>query len=193
MAEDLGWAPLSIDETHRLLASASVPWWIGGGVAIDLFVGRTTRAHDDLDVQILRGSEPAIAWALHGWEWFGANAGRLSPWRPEDPATSIWCRPHRDAPWALELFVADVVDDRSVYRRDRRVSRAVSELGHTTPHGVPFLRPEIQLLYKSKGSRVKDEADFRAVLPLLGPAARTWLADALTTVDATHAWLASLS
>jgi hypothetical protein len=45
----------------------------------------------------------------------------------------------------------------------------------------PVLSPDIQLLYKSKGLRPKDVADFRAVLPWLLAGEREWLRTALET------------
>ncbi|NVB83673.1 MAG: amino acid transporter, partial [Kofleriaceae bacterium] len=173
------WSALSIDDVRGLLEPTEVSWWIAGGVAIDLFVGRHTRPHEDIDVQILRGSETAVARQLAGWELYTAKEGRLTSWSIDDNAHVIWCRPTATAPWALELLVADIVDNRWTYRRDHRVSRSIEELGDRTGEGVPFLRPEIQLLYKSKRVRTKDEADFRVALPLLGDPARAWLRDAL--------------
>jgi hypothetical protein len=40
------------------LASVHVPWWVAGGWALDLFLGRQTRPHKDLDVGILRKNAP---------------------------------------------------------------------------------------------------------------------------------------
>jgi hypothetical protein len=54
------------------------------------------------------------------------------------------------------------------------------------------LAPEIQLLYKSKGLRPKDQADFDAVLPALRPEQRRWLRDALTIESPSHTWLSGL-
>jgi hypothetical protein len=41
--------------------------------------------------------------------------------------------------------------------------------------GVPYLAPEIQLLFKSKGLRPKDYEDARRVIPLLNEEQRAWL------------------
>ena len=183
------WSPYSIDEVSRLFAAMPAPWWIAGGHAIDLFVGHATRSHDDIDVQILRGAEQTFAERLAGWELHTAKAGQLTPWTPRDRADAIWCRPADRSTWALELVVADIVDDRWVYRRDPRISRPVREIGDRTAGGVPFLRPEIQLLYKSKAMRPKDEADLRAVLPRLDDGARAWLREAL---GPPHPWSACL-
>jgi hypothetical protein len=46
---------------------------------------------------------------------------------------------------------------------------------------VWFLAPEIQLYYKAKAARAKDEVDFAAVLPHLSVAGRAWLLDAIRT------------
>jgi hypothetical protein len=48
------WAPLSISELVRALASGRFAWWVAGGHALDLFPDRTTRHHDDLKVEALQ-------------------------------------------------------------------------------------------------------------------------------------------
>ncbi|MGH2458803.1 MAG: nucleotidyltransferase domain-containing protein [Chloroflexota bacterium] len=80
-----------------------VPWWIAGGWAIDLFVGRTTRHHDDIDVQIQRADQLAVQATLATWDLNAADPpGTLRPWKPGEvlPAHvhDIWCRPVRPRP-----------------------------------------------------------------------------------------------
>jgi len=41
---------------------------------------------------------------------------------------------------------------------------------------VPYLAPEVQLLFKNKSDRPKDEIDATTVIPELRPQRRTWLA-----------------
>ncbi|MFF8279123.1 hypothetical protein ACF05T_23855 [Streptomyces lateritius] len=50
----------------------------------------------------------------------------------------------------------------------------------------------MQLFYKAKATRDKDETDFEAVLPLLDAPARTWLADAINAIAPDHLWLRRL-
>ncbi|HEY0251790.1 MAG TPA: hypothetical protein VGC41_09695 [Kofleriaceae bacterium] len=140
-------------------------------------------------MQLLRADESRLRGLLTGWELFTAHDRRLTPWRETDRARSIWCRRSSVAPWALEVLLADTADDRWVYRRDPRITRQVAELGAVADE-VPYLRPEIQLLFKSKMVRPKDEADFQATLPLLDDAARDWLQDSLAVVSALdiHGW-----
>ena len=60
--------------------------------------------------------------------------------------------------------------------------------------GIPCVRAEVQLLYKAKGRRPKDELDFAACLPMLSAGAREWLRDNLWLAHpAGHPWIDRLS
>jgi S-adenosylmethionine synthetase len=54
--------------------------------------------------------------------------------------------------------------------------------------GIAFLAPEIQLLYKARATRAKDQADFDQVVPHLDREARTWLRQSLARLDPEHVW-----
>ncbi|MFC8080143.1 nucleotidyltransferase domain-containing protein [Streptomyces sp. NPDC057307] len=106
----------------RLFSGLPCPWWIGGGYAIELAVGRSFRPHGD-------------------------------------------------------------------------IRRPVHELGMTSADGVPYLAPEVQLYYKAKAPRPKDEEDFTTTLPLLTDDRRDWLAGAIPLtygVNGPHPWLTRL-
>ncbi|MEU4331994.1 hypothetical protein [Nonomuraea dietziae] len=62
-----------------------------------------------------------------------------------------------------------------------------------TAGGIPYLVPEVVLLFKAKASRPKDQADFDGVLPLLGRARRDLLGEWLERVHPGHPWLAELA
>lgn len=57
-------------------------------------------------------------------------------------------------------------------RSNWRVHRGVDTLTRVSSSGIPYLTPEIQLYYKSKSPRLKDQLDFDATLPLLSDCAR---------------------
>src|SRR5581483_22863 len=105
----------------------------------------------------------------------------------------VWCRPDKTAPWAIQLMIADTEDDRWLCRRDARIHRPITTIGHQTSDGIPYLAPEIQLLYKAKAPRPKDEEDFTKALPLLNQSSRNWLAQALVLIHPGHPWLVLLS
>jgi hypothetical protein len=79
-----------------------------------------------------------------------------------------------------------------VFRRVPTVRMPLANVIKRTQEGIPYLTPEIQLLYKARHPRAKDQDDFERVLPRLGASARVWLIDALSTIDSAHAWLAKL-
>lgn len=194
--EDLGqWAPATVTDVAGLFAKASFPWWIAGGRAIELAVGRQLRAHGDLDVLVLRRDQEAAREHLAGWDLQVADppgAGRLRPWHPgevlDSPLHGVWCRQRPDAPWAVELLLDEAEDEAWVSRRDARVRLPILRVGHVTKDGVPYLSPEVQLFYKAKATRDKDEVDFEAALPLLSADQKRWLAEALRVTEPQHPW-----
>ncbi|MGW7459040.1 nucleotidyltransferase domain-containing protein [Streptomyces sp. NPDC054797] len=200
MSNALGqWAPLSPVEVSELFEGAKFPWWIAGGYAIELAVGRPLRPHDDVDILVLRRDQAAIQAHLTGWDLHVADppgAGQLRPWLPEEslelPLNGVWSRPGPEEPWAFELMLDEADGDDWVSRRNPRVRLPITRLGRVTPGGIPYLSPEIQLYYKAKAVRAKDELDFEAALPLLGNEQRFWLRDAFETTAPSHPWIERL-
>ncbi len=60
------WEPLSVEEVSEAFASFPGQWWIAGGWAIDLWIGRQTRPHDDIDVLICCTDQAALFDLLPG-------------------------------------------------------------------------------------------------------------------------------
>jgi hypothetical protein len=57
---------------------------------------------------------------------------------------------------------------------------------------IPIIAPEIQLLFKAKNTRPKDQADFERTLPHLNQPQIHWLARALEEHHPGHAWIDAL-
>jgi hypothetical protein len=68
----------------------------------------------------------------------------------------------------------------------------MSTVVRTSADGLPYLAPEIQLLYKSKAPRERDDVDFAGIYPLHTAAARGWLRDAIGLINPTHAWVVAI-
>ncbi len=75
-----------------------------------------------------------------------------------------------------------------VSRRDPRVRRPIDALGLISADGIPYLAPEVQLFYKAKKPRPKDEAALDAALPTLTDDQRHWLVRAITQAYEPHPW-----
>ena len=190
------WRTLDPADAAKLLASNEAPWWIAGGWALDLFRGRRTRPHTDLDVGVLRRDVASVLDTLSNWEVFEAKDGRLTRLAagcaPSRDVHSLWCRPTATDPWAIELLLDEADGDTWVYRRESRIRRPMSTIVRQSPDRLRYLAPEIQLLYKSKAPRERDEADFAQICPLLAADARRWLHDALELTTPDHKWMAAL-
>lgn len=59
--------------------------------------------------------------------------------------------------------------------------------------GIPYLNPEIVLLYKAKNTREKDHQDFITVKDLLDNKKRQWLKSALELHEPEHKWIQQLA
>lgn len=199
MAEDIyNWKPLSLTDAQKLLSNLSIPWWVAGGIAIDLFVGHETRKHGDFDIGIFRKDQLILQAYLHTWDLHKTNQPGLKPW-PKDEYLSIgvnqvWCRQTQMSPWELEVMFMEAKDDQWYYRREPSVSGPKSDLWLETQAGIRYLVPEIQLLYKaSKTPKEKDNQDFDHVIPLLSDDKKNWLKSALEKqFPEGHEWSAKL-
>lgn len=164
---------------------------MAGGHALELHFGRSWRRHDDTDVSFLRVDAPAVLELLVGWDVQVAAAGVLSPWsgRPLEALAhenNLWARPSPDAPWALDMTISDGDNDRWIYRRNRAITRAWDQAVLREPVSqVPYLAPELQLLFKSVNVRAKDQMDADEVIPNLPPDRASLLFNALPSG---HEW-----
>lgn len=191
------WEAIRPTDVADLLDGFPGPWWIAGGWALDLFVGRQTRDHDDIDVAILRRDQLRLHDHLRDWDLRFATPGHvLEPWDGRPLAASVhvlWARRSHavTAPWTCEFVLNEERDGCWAFRRNLAVKRALE--GICLHAGtLPYLRPEIVLLYKAKEPTEKDELDFATVEPRLSPSERRWLHVALESTHPGHRWLERL-
>jgi Aminoglycoside-2''-adenylyltransferase len=187
------WHPKQLASRLRAL---EVPWAVAAGWAIDLFAGRESRAHDDLEIVVARASFGAVRAALPELTWFGAGglageAGRVWP-VDDEPAElhQTWGWDSLNECWRVDVFREPWEGGTWVCRRDPSIRRPVADVIERDATGIPYLAPEIVLLFKAKhADRDKDAADFARALPLLDVQRRQWLADALRVVHPGHDWI----
>ena len=190
------WAPTHPREASKLLAGIPTPWWVAGGWALDLFAGTESRPHKDLDIGILRRDAPGTIACMRGWEFVEAKDGELRPLAQREPRPEVnclWGRPSNRTQWVIELMLDESEGDTWVFRRNRDIRRPLKEAIRRDGEGIPYLAPEIQLLYKANRLRPEDDRDFRYVLPRLDGRARAWLNAALECTDRYHVWLGALA
>jgi GNAT superfamily N-acetyltransferase len=194
------WAAWHPTEITRRLADVERPWHVAGGWALDLWyaekgLGRL-RDHEDLEIAIPRGSFRVFVDAL-GLRPYGVHAGAIWPLGAATPrrhVRQVWMA--ENGSYRTDMFLEAGGDRTWVYKRDKRIRRPMSQAIARTNAGIPYLRPEAALLYKSGAPRgvprEKDEADFAAVAPELDDGARGWLDSALAIARPDHPWRKAL-
>lgn len=195
--DNVGFAP--VNAVVRELEEFAGPWYISSGWALDLFLGRVARVHHDVDVVIARSDQISLQAHMtgRGWKFVTPHEGVLEPWPPhmrlEHPR--IQAHAHRAGAFT-DFLLSDIGNGIWHYRRDPVVIRHVERMSLRTPDGIPFLAPELVLLFKSKSTsgreRPKDQADFEKVRDALEPERRAWLRWALLRIDPAHPWIAEL-
>ncbi|UNK71568.1 hypothetical protein [Microbacterium sp. H1-D42] len=197
------WARRTPQDAARLFDGYPGVWWIAGGWALEAFTG-VTRHHEDLDPSVLRADLPALRRHLDGHlHVWSASSGALKPIlpgdRPEAAADDVlmpgsgqvWTRPDAEHPWEFDILLSPGTRDQWRYKRDESVRMPMAD-ALWERDGIRYLQPEIQLLYKAKGLRAKDQIDFDATLPFLDARRRAWLSDALEQTLPGHPWLGPL-
>lgn len=177
------------------------PWWIAGGWAIHLLNPDAPREHEDLEIGIFRSDQGELRSQLAGWE-----LQRVMQ-TPDGPAWTDWdadeflelpthqvraLNPLPVSPDSFEVFLNEGQDGIWQSRRHPGLSRAAETLVFRSIDGIPYLAPEVQLLYKAKYHREKDEHDFAAALPLMSEVQRLWLYAAIKRFQPADPWLSVL-
>jgi hypothetical protein len=178
-----------------MLAGMTVPWYVAGGWAIDLFLGRQTREHGDLEIAIPAPAFAAIRDALAGYEFDVVGSGLR--WPLDSPAFRVmyqtWVREPGTGVYRADVFREPERGGAWVCRRDESISLPYEDVIRRTGDGIPYLVPEIGLLFKAKwAAEPKNQADFAATAGLLSQDAAGWLRRALQRVHPGHAWIEAL-
>lgn len=193
------WRSRTPEDVRELMRGYPGTWFIAGGWAIEAFTG-VSRPHDDCDPSILRCELDLFREHVRGrYDVWAAGGGALKPIFPGQPGTfddlaprgagQVWLRPGWDAPWEYDVLLAPGDPQTWVYKRDKSIRMPMAD-ALWERDGIRYLRPQIQLLYKSRGLRTKDQADFEATWPLLDDQAREWLRSALLRARPDHPWAA---
>jgi hypothetical protein len=162
--------------------------------------------HQDVDVVINRADQLLLRehMGARGWRFLTPLHGKLEAWPPhmrlEMPRHQAHA--HRDGHFIdfllTDLLLTDLGSQVWFYRRTPLIIRHAQQAFRQSPQGIPYLAPELVLLYKSKNTstgqrpRLNDQRDYEAVAPHLSPEARAWLRWALLAGDTGHPWIEEL-
>jgi hypothetical protein len=198
IGEGSPWEAWRPEEIARLLAGVSAPWCVAAGWALDLFRGEQTREHGDLEIAVPGTAEGfgAVRRALNGYNFEVVGSGQS--WPLDSPAYDVmhqtWVSEPDTGVYRLDIFREPQRDGAWACRRDETISLPYEQIIRRTETGIPYLIPEIVLLFKARHcAEAKNVADFDGVLPLLAPPAIAWLRWALERVHPGHHWISALS
>ena len=205
LSDDAPWRAWRPEEVARRFAGSTLRWYVVAGWALDLFRGEQARDHggvvrlhrDDPQVGCRDlgpgGHGPGCDWH-EGFEFDVVGSGER--WPLDDAAFSVhfqtWVRDPATGVYHLDVFRDPHDGDIWICRRDHSIRMPYDDLVRFTPGGIPFMTPEVALLFKAKHLRVKDQADFDGVAPLLSEAQAEWLREGLERVHPGHPWIPAL-
>jgi len=187
------WAPLDPEAVARLLAPASIRWWLSGGAALDRWLGRAIRPRPNTDVSVTASDLAALLDALPAQltAWIPSDGeGAASPFADSAPDADV--QPvliHDDERnvWVLQVNVEDGAPRAWVYKRDPRLQlpwdRAVLDID-----GIPTGAPEVQLVWKALRPRPEDDVDKDAVVAELSDESRAWYERAILSIHPHSSW-----
>ena len=188
----------SLNAVHAYFADYPGRYWIAGGWALDLFADRVRRPHTDVDVLVLARDLDLVAATFTDPRPLveNPNTGDLRPWEPGErltPGPDVLAFPDDLFTTPVRLILAASDGDDWVYHRGRGTLHKPLDDITLTRDGIPYLTPEIVLLFKSRSDRPKDTTDFTDVADLLSPPHRTWLHDHIAPRYPNHHWLPTLT
>jgi hypothetical protein len=186
------WTPA---EVARRMTGVAAPWYVAAGWALDLFRGAQTREHGDIEIAIPAASFPEVRDRFPAYVFDAVGDGRI--WADATPDAlarthQTWLRDPATGSYLLDVFREPHDGGIWICRRDETIRLPYRDIIHHTRDGIPYLAPELVLLFKAKDTRQKDQADFDDTVPRLTPAQRQTLAGLLARVHPGHHWLADL-
>lgn len=213
--------PALIIQSTKLLTDLPLHYAVCGGYAVDLFLNKKTRVHYDLDISVWQKDRNTLIRCMQakGWTVYEACGNDLVhlisdveeqklqkcnlfctypgnvffKTKPtEEPGIFVCEIEHQEQ---TELNFIEFLFDQTnsndfLYARNpeikRKLSQAILQRG-----GVPYLAPELILLYKSNSpEREGYQQDYDAVLALMTEEQKHWFTLALKKMyPQGHIWL----
>ncbi|WP_161606344.1 nucleotidyltransferase domain-containing protein [Microlunatus speluncae] len=184
-------------------------WYVCGGWATDLLLGRQTRDHLDVDLVVWQHDQATLRSHLEGWQLLGhdnAVAGDCpDQWdgRRLEPPAHIHANTPTMAGTELDIQICELAGDEWVLATEPRITLPRSACrGEAAWGDLPVVSAAIIVYYKAipprwrtdprPARRPHDEADFLALLPTLSRSQRSWLRHAIAADQPDHDWLRRL-
>lgn len=178
---------------NQLLQNYNRPWFIAGGWAIDLFLGNETRKHGDIEIALLRKDQESIKSYLRSWNLQKVVKGEFHQWKDEYLELPIHeIHGVSETGSRIEILLNESNNSEWIFRREPSIRRHLKHIKRVSDLDIPYLSPEIVLLYKAINPKEKDEEDFIRAKDLLNEESRSWLIRGLEVHIPGHYWIGEL-
>ena len=165
--------------------------WVGDRSLL----GTRTRDHEDLEIAVASSFFETLPPRFPEFDFWipqgERKLGRMSTETLAGESHQTWAYERAAQLWRFDVFREPQDGDTWICRRDTSIRRPYPEVFDVSADGIPYLRPEICLLFKAKAVRDRDWADFEAALTRMSPAQRTWLHTALERMHPDHVWISA--
>jgi Aminoglycoside-2''-adenylyltransferase len=156
----------AIGSLDAALESARIEYWLFGGWAVDFWVGRVTREHDDIDVAAWRGDYDAIKQTLvdAGWRHTPVEnevVGTRYTWGSAE-VEFTFLEARDDGAVVIPIPEREVVWPTNPFGDERRLLHSVG--ARTIP--LELLRSGKQMTRDAPDEAAKDRADVQALGPV---------------------------
>ena len=161
------------------------PWFIAGGWAIDLFLDEKTREHEDIEIGIYRKDQMKLfRYFEKQRKYFIDNKSRIGKhekkqWNKEYlrlPIHELYIEVNG---LDIEVLLNEKDDRHWIYRRNSKIMHEDDGVILRNKERIPYLCPEIVLLYKSKHMKEKDIHDMENAIPKMNESQVKWLLDSI--------------
>lgn len=172
-------------KVKNMMNKFGYPWFIMGDWAIELFLGKETRIHDDIEIGIYREQQMQLLRYLEKYKKFYIdNRSRIGKyekkeWKKEYLRLPIreLCIEYEGSEIKILLNEKDDVD--WIYGRNNKIKHERSNVIRYTDDRIPYLCPEIVLLYKTMEMRDKDKDYISNVFEKMNESEKKWLIDSI--------------
>ena len=107
-------------------------WFVAGGWAIDLFLEKETRIHQDIEVAIFRKDQTALHDYFNGWLLQKIVNGEPLVWQRDEwltlPTHEIHCFNEPAQPPQIEILLNESNETEWLYRRNQKIRRSLFKI-----------------------------------------------------------------
>ncbi|MFC6291141.1 hypothetical protein BHU61_06075 [Macrococcus epidermidis] len=172
------WQLLSIESLKQIMHDADFDWYLAGGIALDEFLGRKTRNHEDIDILVNFKYLERILDFFNNYKVYTARNGSLSLYALNNikSTDSLWIANDDKESFIIEILLFEEEAGHWIYKRNAAVRKKIEDI-YFVKYDMKIIQPEIQLLYKMNSSNIreKDLDDYHNIYPVLEEKQRAWL------------------